>query len=122
MDAKRLHDNARGFTMIEILIVVVIIGILAAIAIPSLTRQRQKGYDTTAMSDIKNAYSAAQAYFSSYPDATLDLSKLESSGFGESKGVALTVVSGTQLGLNMTASHQSGSKHYTVDANGAISQ
>lgn len=106
--------------MVEILVVVVIIGILAAIAIPNFIRQRQKGYDTTAMSDIKNAYSAAQAYFTSYPDATVDLTKLRGAGFGPSKGVDLQVLAGTQTSLQLTASHQSGSAVYTVAADGRI--
>ena len=55
-----------GFTLIELLVVVTIIGILAAIAIPQFAVYRQKGFDASALSDLRNAASAEEAYYSSY--------------------------------------------------------
>jgi type IV pilus assembly protein PilA len=55
--------NRKGFTLIELLIVVAIIGILAAIAIPQFSAYRQKGYNTAAVSDLKNGKTALEAYF-----------------------------------------------------------
>ncbi len=53
-----LRNNEKGFTLIELMIVVAIIGILAAIAVPSFMSYRQKAYDKDAvavMSLIGNA-------------------------------------------------------------------
>ncbi len=55
--------NRKGFTLIELLIVVAIIGILAAIAIPQFSAYRQKGYNSAATSDLKNAKTSLEAYF-----------------------------------------------------------
>ncbi len=55
--------NRKGFTLIELLIVVAIIGILAAIAIPQFAAYRARGYNSAAISDIKNIKTTLEAYY-----------------------------------------------------------
>ncbi len=56
--------NRKGFTLIELLIVVVIIGILAAIAIPKFAATKDKAKLASVKTDIRNAETAEEAYFS----------------------------------------------------------
>jgi type II secretory pathway pseudopilin PulG len=83
------------------MIVVGIIAILAAIAIPQFSAYRLRGYNAAAKSDLKNAYTAAQAYFGDSPAATIDASKLTLGGFVGTSNVTLTVSNGLQSTLSM---------------------
>lgn len=58
--------NEKGFTLIELLVVVAIIGILAAIAIPQFAEYRQRGFDSRALSDLRNAATGEEAYFADF--------------------------------------------------------
>lgn len=63
----------KGFTLVELLIVVAIIGILAAIAIPQFNKYKTRGYVAALRSDLKNAHTSAQAYLTDYPAETVNL-------------------------------------------------
>jgi prepilin-type N-terminal cleavage/methylation domain-containing protein len=60
----RFNKNQKGFTLIELLIVVAIIGILAAIAIPQFAEYRKKAFNSAAQSDLKNAKTGVEAFYS----------------------------------------------------------
>ena len=70
---QKLRGNSQGFTLIELMIVIAIIGILAAIAIPNFIAYRNKAYCSRAESDANAVAAALADYFAvpthtTYPD------------------------------------------------------
>ena len=58
---KKLHKNEKGFTLAELLIVVAIIGVLAAISIPIFSAQLEKAREATDIANLRTAYAEVSA-------------------------------------------------------------
>jgi prepilin-type N-terminal cleavage/methylation domain-containing protein len=77
---KLRGNNSKGFTLIELMIVIAIIGILAAIAIPNFIAYRNKAFCARAETDANTVEAAISSYFSEPDNTHVDYAGLISAG------------------------------------------
>jgi type IV pilus assembly protein PilA len=94
-----------GFTLIELLIVIVIIGILAAIAMPKLSKVRERGYFKAVMSDLRNLQTQQEIYYGvpTYQIYATDASDIVN--FKNSPGVITVITTAGYQGWAATGTH-----------------
>src|SRR2546428_505767 len=89
---KSLEERRGGFTLIDHQVVIIINGILAAIAIPVFLNQRKKGWDASAKSDLRNAATAQETYLTDSDHYTATNADLVTVGWKQSNNVTTFTV------------------------------
>ena len=96
---KKDVRSAKGFTLVEIMIVVVIIGLLAAMAIPAFQKVRASSQDKTVLNNMRQLGGAADQYFLEFGTSSARLTAL----VGSSNYIkALNTVANESYPLNFT--------------------
>ena len=109
-EGKRLMKSNKGFSLLELLIVVAIILIIATIAIPSLLRSRQAAQESSAVANLRTINTAEVTYLSSNQGNYGDIPSLITQGLVDSRFAPLNPVSGYTYSVTASASD------YTVTA------
>ena len=109
MPNVRIAPRTRvGFTLVELLVVCVIIGVLAALAIPRFQNTKGKAEFAAIKSDLHNLTTAEESYFYERRVYTTVLDSLK---YSTSRGVQVTIAEATGSGWSATATHPDSYPH-----------
>ena len=95
--------NSPGFSLIELLLVTLIIGILATIAIPRLTSARDRAFVATMQADLRNLATQQEIHYADELTYSDDFDDLD---FASSERVTVAVAEATGTGWSATATHE----------------
>jgi type IV pilus assembly protein PilA len=104
-----MKSRRNGFTLIELMIVMLVIGLLAVIAIPFYWQTRERAYFSSMQSDLKNLASAQEMYYGpnrSYAgSAGSDATQVPGLEYNTSQGVGVTIREAANSGWSADATH-----------------
>jgi len=105
-----LPKGKSGFSLIEVLLVIAIIGLLAVIAIPQFISYRSKAIDAQLKSDLRNAAVAVESYYAKKSAYPASINDIDGYGFHASDGVTVTLALVTPTTYTITAAKPGGTQ------------
>ncbi|HWE41003.1 MAG TPA: prepilin-type N-terminal cleavage/methylation domain-containing protein [Gemmatimonadaceae bacterium] len=97
-----MRSRRAGFTLIEVMVVVVILAILAAMAIPRFKNTKGKGHSAALRTDLRNLATAEESFFFSNGRYS---TVLDSLNFRGSPGVIVTIPEASNQGWSASVTH-----------------
>ena len=101
---------SKGFTLIEVLLVIAIIGLLAVIGIPQFIHYRSQAVDAQLKSDLRNAAVAVESYFTKNSVYPASVAEIQGYGFKATDGVTVTLNVLSPNTFTITAAKPGGSQ------------
>ena len=119
---KKRSFKSAGFTLVEILVVIAVIGLLAVIAIPQFITYRSEAIDAQMKSDLRNASIAIEAYYAKQTVLPASLAETVGYSFQSTDGVTVSFVILSPTSYRVTAAKTGGTQpNFTYDsATGSI--
>jgi len=109
--------NEQGFTLLELIVVVAVLGILMAIAIQQFSLYRIRATDAAMRSDLKNAALAMESYYGEFLDYPASVNALRLVGYRNTNGVTLTINVSSPSSFTLNAATPNGTQpSFTFDS------
>jgi prepilin-type N-terminal cleavage/methylation domain-containing protein len=110
-------SSNQGFTLLELIVVVAVLGILAAIAVQQFQIHRARAIDASMRSDLKNAALAMESYYGEFLSYPVTEAAILLVGYRKTSGVTLSISVPTPSTFSLTASRPNGSQpSFTFDS------
>jgi prepilin-type N-terminal cleavage/methylation domain-containing protein len=107
----------QGFTLLELIVVVAVLGVLVAIALQQFSLYRSRATDAAMRSDLKNAALAMESYYGEFLDYPVSVNALQLVGYRRTNGMTLTINVSSPSSFSVTAAMPNGTQpSFTFDS------